>query len=157
MTAIDAGQAALVARAEASPLYREFGARVVVLDGERAQLSVPRESVRLRGVRDSINGGVVATLAAAVGRLLLQSRLGDGQRAGRVSDLDIAYLSAARGSVTTFEASMLRQGRQVAVCEVEVRDADDGTLNAKARLSIDIQAIDVQAIDIQRSDMQRGG
>jgi uncharacterized protein (TIGR00369 family) len=89
-------------------------------------------------VRDSINGGVVATLAAAAGRLLLQSRLPEGERAGHVGELDIAYLSAARGSVTTFEARMLRQGRQLAVCEVEVRDTDDGTLNAKARVSIDI-------------------
>jgi uncharacterized protein (TIGR00369 family) len=112
--------------------------RVAALDDEHAQLTVPRESVRLRGVRDSINGGVVATLAAAAGRLLLQSRLPESERAGRVGELDIAYLSAARGSVTTFEARMLRQGRQLAVCEVEVRDTDDGTLNAKARVSIDI-------------------
>jgi len=128
----------LAARAEASPAFREFGVQVAVLDAEQLVLRVPREAVRLRGVRDSLNGGVVATLAAAAGRLLLQARLGEGERAGRASDLDIAYLSAARGSVTTFEASMLRQGRQVAVCEVAVRDADDGTLNAKARVSIDI-------------------
>ena len=128
----------LATRAEATPTYREFGVRVTALDEERAVLSVPRESVRLRGVRDSLNGGVVATLAAAAGRLLLQSRIEDGTRPGRVSDLDIAYLSAARGDVTTFEARMLRLGRQVAVIEVEVRDTSDGTLNAKARLSIDI-------------------
>jgi uncharacterized protein (TIGR00369 family) len=128
----------LAAQAEASPTYREFGATVVALDEERAVISVPRESVKLRGVRDSINGGVVATLACAASRLLLQSRLGDEGRAGPATEVDIAYLSAARGSVTTFEARMLRQGGRVAVCEVEVRDTDDGTLNAKARVSLDI-------------------
>jgi uncharacterized protein (TIGR00369 family) len=130
--------AELAARAEQSSAYREFGVQVAALDEERAVLRVPREAVRLRGVRDSLNGGVVATLAAAAGRLLLQARLGEEARAGRASDLDVAYLSAARGSVTTFEARVLRQGRQVAVCEVEVRDADEGTLNAKVRVSIDI-------------------
>ncbi|MFN8586086.1 MAG: PaaI family thioesterase [Dehalococcoidia bacterium] len=129
----------LVAGAEGSPTYREFGVTVPVLEEERAVLSVPRESVRLRGVRDSINGGVVATLACAAARLLLQSRLGDEGRAGAATEIDIAYLSAARGSVTTFEARMLRQGGRVAVCEVEVRDTDDGTLNAKARVSLDIE------------------
>src|SRR5690242_8086251 len=125
---IAASFADLAVRAEATSSFREFGVQVTALNDERAVLTVPRESVRLRGVRDSLNGGVVATLAAAVGRLLMQARLTEGERAGRASDLDIAYLSAARGSVTTFEASILRQGRQVAVCEVEVRDADDGTL-----------------------------
>ncbi|MEZ4554127.1 MAG: PaaI family thioesterase [Dehalococcoidia bacterium] len=128
----------LASQAQASPTYREFGATVPTLDAERAVISVPRESVRLRGVRDSINGGVVATLACAASRLLLQARLGDEGRAGPATEIDIAYLSAARGSVTTFEARILRQGGRVAVCEVEVRDTDDGTLNAKARVSLDI-------------------
>jgi uncharacterized protein (TIGR00369 family) len=137
-SSVGAALARLASSAEATPSFREFGVHVTALDEERVVLSVPRASVRLRGVRDSLNGGVVATLAAAAGRLLVQARLAEGERAGRASDLDIAYLSAARGSVTIFEASMLRQGRQVAVCEVEVRDADDGTLNAKARVSVDI-------------------
>lgn len=128
----------LATQAEASPTYREFGVTVAALEADLARLSVPRESVKLRGVRDSINGGVVATLACAAARLLLQSRLGEGEHAGAASEIDIAYLSAARGSVTTFEARMLRQGGRVAVCEVEVRDTDDGTLNAKARVSLDI-------------------
>jgi hypothetical protein len=37
----------LAARAEASPTYREFGVRVTALDDQHAQLTVPRESVRL--------------------------------------------------------------------------------------------------------------
>ncbi len=130
--------AELVAAAETAPAYREFGARVTALGGGRAQLVVRREDVRLRGVRDSLNGGVVASLAAAAARLCLRADLTGGQHAGRMSELDIAYLSSARGSTTSFDAVMLRKGGRVAVCEVEARDGDDGTLNAKARVSIDI-------------------
>ncbi len=116
-------------------LLRELGAVVEAAGGGTARLAIDRERVQLRGVRDSINGGIVAALAEAAFRVCLEVLLEPGERLGRTQEVTVAYLSAARGERTTFEARLLRKGRRLAVGEVEVRDAGSGELNAKAQVS----------------------
>lgn len=125
-------------RWEERPAFREFGVRVETVGDGIARLTVPRSAVRLRGVRDSINGGVVAWLAEAAMQVCVHSLLGDGERVGATQELSVAYLSAARGEQTAIEARMLRKGRRLAVGEVGVSDVDSGTLNARARVSCEI-------------------
>jgi len=116
-------------------LLQELGV-VVEAAGEGAtRLAIDRERVQLRGVRDSINGGLVAALVEAAFRVCLEAMLDAGEGLGRTQEVSVAYLSAARGERTTFEARLLRKGRRLAVGEVEVRDAGSGELNAKAQVS----------------------
>ncbi|MGE3855563.1 MAG: PaaI family thioesterase [Dehalococcoidia bacterium] len=123
---------------EATPFFRELDLRVEAAGEGYARLGVRRDAVRLRGARDGLNGGIVATLGEAAMHVCLASMLADGERAGRTRELTVAYLSGARGDVTLVEARMLRKGGRLAVGDVELRDASDGTLNAKLRVTCEV-------------------
>lgn len=126
-------------RWETSPFFAEFGVRIGMLESGRARLDVPKERVQLRGVRDSINGGVIAALAEAAMHVCLDAMLEDGERAGATRELSVAYLSAARGDLTHVEARMVRKGRRLAVGTVEVRDAESSTVNAIVQVSCGVE------------------
>ena len=130
---------AIARRWEATPFFAEYGLRVEEIAAGHARLAVEREHVALRGVRDSLNGGVVASLADAAMQLCVETALEDGERAGPTTELSVSYLSAARGETTRLEARLLRRGRRVAVGDVEVTDAASGELNAKVRVTCAIE------------------
>lgn len=121
-----------------TPFFRQFGVRVEETREGYARLSIPREAVRLRGARDSINGGLVAVLGNAAMQVCLHTLMGPGERAGRTHELTVAFLDSARGEVTSIEARVLRKGGRIVVGEVELRDTADGTLNAKLRVTCEV-------------------
>ncbi|MBM4410100.1 MAG: PaaI family thioesterase [Chloroflexi bacterium] len=121
-----------------TPFFRQFGVRVEETREGYARLSIPREAVRLRGARDSINGGLVAVLGNAAMQVCLHTLMGPGERAGRTHELTVAFLDSARGEVTSIEARVLRKGGRIVVGEVELRDTADGALNAKLRVTCEV-------------------
>lgn len=123
---------------ESTPFFRELGLRVEAIEDGYTRLAVRRETVRLRGARDGLNGGIVATLGEAAMHVCLASMLAEGERAGRTRELTVAFLSGARGDVTLIEARMLRKGGRLAVGDVELRDAATGALNAKLRVACEV-------------------
>jgi len=123
---------------EATPFFRELGLRVESAGDGHARLAVRRDAVKLRGARDGLNGGIVATLGEAAMHVCLAAMLSEGERAGRTRELTVAYLSGARGDVTLVEARMLRKGGRLAVGDIELIDAADGTLNAKLRVTCEV-------------------
>lgn len=120
---------------------RDFGVRIEELREGYARLSIPRDQVRLRGARDSINGGLVAALGNAAMQVCLSTVLGPGERAGRTHELTVAYLTSAIGDVTSIEARILRKGGRVVVGEVELRDTSDNALNSKLRVTCEIERV----------------
>ena len=124
-----------------TPFFKHFGLQLEETGEGYARLSIAREVVRLRGARDSINGGLLAALGNAAMQVCLGTVLGEGERAGRTHELTVAYLSSARGDVTTLEARILRKGGRQAVGEVEVRDTSDGAINAKLRVTCEIERV----------------
>ena len=134
----DAPLEAVVAHWQQQPLFALFGVELEALDDGYARLGVDREAVPLRGVRDSLNGGVVASLGDAAAQLCLSTQLAPDEQLGPTHEVSVSYLTSARGERTTAEARLLRRGRRIAVCDVEVRDAADGALNAKIRVSLGI-------------------
>jgi uncharacterized protein (TIGR00369 family) len=127
-----------VAEWEASAFFRELDLRVEAVEEGYARLAVRRDAVRLRGARNAINGGIVATLGEAAMHVCLARMLGDDEQAGPTRELTVAYLSGARGDVTLVEARMLRKGGRLAVGDVELRDAESGMLNAKLRVTCEV-------------------
>ena len=123
---------------ESTALFRELGLRVEVVGEGYARLAVRRDGVRLRGARDGLNGGIVATLGEAAMHVCLASMLAEGERAGRTRELTVAFLSGARGEVTLVEARMLRKGGRLAVGDIELRDGGSGALNAKLRVTCEV-------------------
>lgn len=123
------------------PLYALFGIELESLEDGVARVGVARDDVPLRGVRDSLNGGVVASLGEAAAQLCLTTALAADEQLGATHEISVSYLTSARGERTTAEAHLLRRGRRIAVCDVEVRDASDGAINAKIRVSLGIEPI----------------
>ncbi len=123
------------------PLFALFGLEVEALDEGYARLTVARESVPLRGIRDSLNGGVVASLGEAATQLCLSTQLAPHERLGPTHEISVSYLTSARGERTIAEARLLRRGRRIAVADVEIRDASDGAINAKVRVSLGIEQV----------------
>ncbi|RLT41126.1 MAG: PaaI family thioesterase [Chloroflexi bacterium] len=127
-----------VAEWEARPFFREFDVKIEAADEGYARLAVRREAVKLRGARDALNGGIVATFGEAAMHVCLASMLREGERIGRTHEVIVAYLSGARGDVTLVEARMIRKGGRLATGDVELRDASNGELNTKIRVSCEI-------------------
>ncbi len=124
-----------------TPFFQQFGLRLEETKEGYARLSIPRELVRLRGARDSINGGLVAALGNVAMQVCLHTLMGPGQRAGRTHELTVSFLESARGDVTSIEARVLRKGGRLVVGEVELRDTADGTLNAKLRITCEVERV----------------
>jgi len=124
-----------------TPYFTQFGLKVEESSEGYARLSVAREDVRLRGARDSISGGLIAAFGNAAMQVCLETVVDAGERAGATHQITVAYLSSARGDVTTIEARLLRRGGRVAVGDVEFRDARTGELNSKLRVTCEIERI----------------
>lgn len=121
------------------PYLAALSIEVAQLEEGRARLVLHRSEVNVAGVRDSINGGVLASLAELAAHVALRSVLGEGGRVAHTQDLSISYTSSARAAHTVAEATVLRVGR-LAVVDVAIAEGDDrgertGALNCQARVS----------------------
>lgn len=128
----------LVQAWERRPLLRGLGVTVTDLDRGRACLALARNNTNVAGVRNSINGGVQATVAEIAAHLATTTLLGTGEHIVGTQDLGISYLTSATSAVTTIDARVLRHGR-LTVVDVELRVGDEGDaagqLNAKVRVT----------------------
>lgn len=116
-------------------LFRLFGLQLAPAGEGITRLVADRSGIHLRGVRNSINGGIVAALGEAAARACIEAALAPGERVAQLRDVSVVYLSAARGDRTLVDAHLLRKGGRIAVAQVELRDAADGRLNAQLLVS----------------------
>lgn len=86
------------------------------------------------GVAGSVHGGALCTMVdiAAIGAVASLLRQ-DEQMAG-TAELSVSFLRPAIGSTVYAEARVLKKGRTLAVCDVDVT-TDQGKLVAKGRVS----------------------
>ena len=155
MSATDAPSEASGEQWREHPFFTAFGIEVEELAEGYARLAVERASSPLRGVRNSLNGGVVASLADAAMQLCTGTVLRPGEQPGPTQELSISYLSSARGERTIAEARLLRRGGRLAVGDIEIRDASDGAINAKARVTCGIRRDAEQSEARERTGDQR--
>jgi uncharacterized protein (TIGR00369 family) len=119
---------------QALPLCRELDIRVEGVEPGFARLAVHRNNRSVGGIRNSINGGVLATLAEIAAHVCLGTVLEPGSSIERTQDVSISYASSATAERTVAEARALRVGR-TAVTSVTITDGDDGHVNCAARVS----------------------
>lgn len=123
---------------EQRPLLQGLGVTITGLETGRACLALARNDTNVAGVRDSINGGVQATVGEIAAHLAATTLLGPGEHVVGTQDLGISYLMSATSAVTTIDAQVLRHGR-LTVVDVEVRVGDEGEragqINAKVRVT----------------------
>ncbi|MEE8422418.1 MAG: PaaI family thioesterase [Dehalococcoidia bacterium] len=129
---------ALKERWQASPYLAAFDMSVDTLEEGRARLTMTRNNVSVGGIRDSINGGVIASFAELAAEIALATTLGPGESIERSVDVGISYLTSALGNPTVAEGRVLRKGGRLCVCDVDILDGEDGAINAKARVSFAI-------------------
>jgi uncharacterized protein (TIGR00369 family) len=106
-----------------SPYVGHLGIQLVEIEPGRAVLSMPfAESLITIGT--VVHGGAIASLidTAAMVAAWSDAEMPEKQRGATVA-LSVTYLSAAAGDDVTADARVLRRGRSLAYCEVDVRTA----------------------------------
>lgn len=85
------------------------------------------------GVAGSVHGGAVCTLVdiAAIGAV--SSMVGPDERMAGTAELSVSFLRPAIGRTIYAEGRLLKKGRTLAVCDVDVTN-DAGKLVAKGRV-----------------------
>jgi uncharacterized protein (TIGR00369 family) len=120
------------ARFEDHPLHRALGLRLIEHGDGHARICLDTGSVTLGGVGGSVHGGV---LAAIVDIVMLQAIMTidmDGKQPAGTADLGITYLRPALGKQIFADATVVKNGRQLALIEIDITD-EKGNLCARGR------------------------
>ena len=124
---------------EARPFLAALSIEVERLEDGFARLTMPRNHITVGGIRNSINGGVVASFGELAAKVALSTMIGPGESIEGVVDIGLSYLTSARGNPTIAEGRVLRKGGRLCVCDVDITDGEHGGMNAKARVSYAIK------------------
>jgi uncharacterized protein (TIGR00369 family) len=118
----------------ASPFAGELGLRLDHVGGDEAVLVLPfRPGLATMG--DVVHGGAISTLIDTAGMAAAWADDVEPEHlAGSTVGLTVDFLAAARGTDLTARARVLRRGRSLCFCEVDVTDAG-GELVAKGLMT----------------------
>jgi uncharacterized protein (TIGR00369 family) len=111
----------LAAYVEHSPFAVHLGLRSEVVEPDHVRLGMPfREELATAG--DLVHGGAISTLVDTAATLAAWSGLDslDNVRGTTIS-LAVTFMSAARGSDLVADARVVRRGKTICFCEVDVR------------------------------------
>lgn len=118
---------------EDDPFHRFLGLTLEEARPGVARVRLNFQESTPRGIGGSVHGGVLAAMVdIAMLRAIFTDIKPDEQPAG-TADLNITYMRPAHGPHVDAEASVLRKGRQLAVIEVSIFDAER-RLCAKGRV-----------------------
>ena len=120
----------LSAYVQHSPFCAHLGMKADAIEPGRVRLSMPfAES--LVTVGDVVHGGAISALADTAATLAAWSGLESIENArGTTVSLSISFIAAARAADLFAEARVIRRGRSICFCEVDVSDGA-GTTVAK--------------------------
>jgi len=92
------------------------------------------------GVAGSLHGGAVCTLVdiAAIGAVA--SMLKPDERMAGTAEINVSFLRPALGRTIYAAATLLKKGRTIAVCDVDVT-SDGGKLVAKGRVNYALRPV----------------
>jgi len=103
------------------PFNRVLGVRVVAIEPGRAQLEIAfREELIGDPVRRAVHGGVISALADTAGGCAVWSALEEPRARVSTIDMRIDYLRPGRSETLVAEATVVRIGRRVGVCDMRV-------------------------------------
>ena len=119
---------------DANPFHKLLGIEVEEQAPGYARLRLPvREELR-GGVAGSLHGGVLSALADLVCLAAMQGLFDQRAQPAGTAELSISYLRPALGAYVSVEGRVLKQGRTLAVVDVDMKNPD-GRLVAKARVT----------------------
>lgn len=113
-----------------SPFGKELGLRLTRLDADLVEMVMPFRP-ELATLGDVVHGGAIATLLDTAATVAAWSNAETAVDArGATASMTVNYVAAARGSDLTATARVVRRGRSLVFCDVDVTDKT-GTLVAK--------------------------
>jgi uncharacterized protein (TIGR00369 family) len=86
------------------------------------------------GVGGSVHGGVLSSLVDIATILAVSTLVQPHEQMAGTAELNISYLRPALGAAVYAAARVLKKGRSLAVCDVDLTDLD-GRLLAKGRVA----------------------
>lgn len=109
---------------EHSPFARHLGIELASLNGGEAELRLPfRDELATLG--DVVHGGAISSLVdTAAAAAAVSGAEGEELTGGTTVDVSVSLVGAARGSDLVARARVIRSGRAISFCEVDVADAD---------------------------------
>ena len=106
------------------PHAESLGITIEEIEADRCVMAMPFKP-ELVTIGDVVHGGAIATLIdmAATVSAWATDEVPESP-AGSTVSLTVNFVSAARGSDLRAEGRVVRRGRQISSCTVDVRDAD---------------------------------
>ncbi len=120
---------------EASPYYKHLNMDILEAGDGFAKVAMTIQPHH-NNILNIVHGGAIASLADQAAMRALQTLLPEGQRC-RTVQMDIHYLSAAKGKFLVAEGRVQKKGGNIAFSDVEVLD-EKGKKVAIARCTIAI-------------------
>tara|TARA_B110000438_G_scaffold46555_1_gene46740 strand:+ start:6595 stop:6993 length:399 start_codon:yes stop_codon:yes gene_type:complete len=103
------------------PFADILGISLESVNDKKIVLRMKRNSVNVGGVRNSINGGILATYAEIAAHVAINSKIATGSEIKQTQDLSIAYLESAISDFIMAEAHIQRMGKTATVT-IELKD-----------------------------------
>ncbi len=117
-----------------NPYHALIGVELVERGEGAARIRLPvTEKVR-GGVAGSVHGGVISALVDIATLPAVSSLVRPDEQMAGTAELNVSFLRPALGDAVFATARVLKKGRTIAVCDVEITEAD-GTLLAKGRVA----------------------
>lgn len=112
-----------------SPFVGHLGMRLTDLEQDRVEMVLPF-SDQLATIGDVVHGGAISTLIDTAGMAAAWADSADPANGGGGSTigLSVDFVAAARGEDLTARASVVRRGRSLCFCEVDVTGEDGQTV-----------------------------
>jgi uncharacterized protein (TIGR00369 family) len=115
-----------------SPFVLHLGMRLESIEADRARLEMPYRE-ELTTIGDVVHGGALSALVdtAAMAASWSAHEVEGGQLRGTTVGLSVDFVAAAQGQQVRADARVIRRGKSLCFCDVDVTDAG-GRLVAKA-------------------------
>ena len=127
---------------DANPFHKLLGIELEEQSPGYARLRQPMREELRGGVGGSLHGGVLSALADIACLAAMQGLFDQSARPAGTAELSISYLRPALGDSVIVEGRVLKQGRTLAVIDVDLKNPD-GRLVAKARVSYALRSADM--------------
>jgi acyl-CoA thioesterase len=124
-----------------NPFHTLLGVELVRRGEGHARCRLPVTDKVRGGVAGSVHGGVLSALVDIVTLSAISTVVdpAEDQMAG-TAELNISFLRPALGEAVYADARVLKKGRQLAVVDVDLTDAD-GRLVAKGRVNYALRSL----------------